>query len=89
MPCLRTQHRNNVPILRGEKHDISLKIMHQAGFETARQAVTLAKLRAQAITPRPSLYKEHRFECLVKNLTNMNNLYPLEISRHSYTWMQI
>ena len=49
--CLKTQHRNNVPILRGEKHDISLKILHQAGFETARQAVTLAKLRALAITP--------------------------------------
>ena len=57
MPCLRTQHRNNVPILRGEKHYISLKILHQAGFETARQAVTLAKLRALAITPRPSLIK--------------------------------
>ena len=42
VPCLRTQHRNNVTILRGEKHDISLKILHQAGFETARQAVTLA-----------------------------------------------
>ena len=40
VPCPRTQHRNNVPILRGEKHDISLKILHQAGFETARQAVT-------------------------------------------------
>ena len=56
VPCLRTQHRNNVPILRGEKHDISLKILHQAGFETARQAVTLAKLRALTITPRPSLF---------------------------------
>ena len=54
--CQRTQHRNNVPILRGEKHDISLKILHQAGFETARQAVTLAKLRALAIAPRPSLF---------------------------------
>ena len=53
--CPRTQHRNNVPILRGEKHDISLKIMHQAGFETARQAATLAKLRALDIAPRPSL----------------------------------
>ena len=53
--CPRTQHRNNIPILRGEKHDISLKILHQAGFETARQAVTLANLRALAIAPRPSL----------------------------------
>ena len=42
----RKQHRNNVPILRMGKHDISLKILHQAGFETARQAVTLAKLHA-------------------------------------------
>ena len=55
VPCPMTQHRNNVPILRGDKHDISLKILHQAGFETARQPVTLAKLRALAIAPRPSL----------------------------------
>ena len=56
--CSRTQHRSNVPILRGEKHDISLKILHQAGFETARQAVPLAKLRALATAPRPSLNNE-------------------------------
>ena len=29
MPCPKTQHRNNVPRLRGEKHYISLKILHQ------------------------------------------------------------
>ena len=46
VPCPRIQHRNNVPILRGGKHDIFLKILHQAVFETARQAVTLAKLLA-------------------------------------------
>ena len=61
VPFPATQHRNNVPIMRGERHDISLKILHQAGFETARQAVTLAKLCALAITPRPSLCVfEHR-----------------------------
>ena len=38
--CRKTQHRNNVPILRGEEQDISLKIVHQAGLETTRQAVT-------------------------------------------------
>ena len=37
MPCPRTQHLNNVPILRGEKHDICLEILHQSGFETARR----------------------------------------------------
>ena len=36
------------------KHEISLKIPHQAGFETARRAVTLTKLRALTIAPRPS-----------------------------------
>ena len=36
--CPRTHHLNNVPRLRGEKQYISLKILHQAGFETARQA---------------------------------------------------
>ena len=33
----RTQYRNNVPILEGEKHTISIKILHQSGLETARQ----------------------------------------------------
>ena len=31
-----------------------LKILHQAGFETARQAVTLAMLHSLTIVPRPS-----------------------------------
>ena len=55
MPCPKTQHRNNIPILRGEKHDISLKILHQAEFETARQIVTLAKLRDPTIARCPSI----------------------------------
>ena len=54
VPCQRKQQRNNVPILREEKH-ISLKILHHAGCKTALQAVTLAKLRALAIAPRPFL----------------------------------
>ena len=49
MLCPRTQHLNNVPRLRGEKHDISLKILHQAGFETARQAATSAERHALTI----------------------------------------
>ena len=57
VPYLRTQHRNNVPILRGEKHYIALKMSHHAGFgfETARQAATLAKRHALTIASRPSL----------------------------------
>ena len=55
MSCPRTHHPNNVPRLRGEKHDISLKILHQAGFETAWQAATSAERRhALTITPFPS-----------------------------------
>ena len=42
VPYPRTQHRNNVPRLRRDKHDISLKILHQPGIETAWQAATLA-----------------------------------------------
>ena len=53
MPCPRTQHLNNVPRLRGENHDISLKILHQAGFETARQAATSAERHALTIAPCP------------------------------------
>ena len=55
VPCLRTQHRNIVPRLRGEKHDFSQKILHQAGFETARQGATLSKRHALTIAPCPSL----------------------------------
>ena len=56
MPCPRTQHLNNVPRLRGEKRDISLKILHQAGFKTARQAATSAERHALTIAPCPSLH---------------------------------
>ena len=55
VPCPRTEHLSNVPRLRGEKHDISLKILHQAGFETARQAATLAERHTLTIGPCPSL----------------------------------
>ena len=51
VPCPRTQHLNNVPRLRGEKHYIPLKILHQAGFETARQAATSAERHALTIAP--------------------------------------
>ena len=55
MSCSGTHHLNYVPRLRREKHDISLKIVHQAGFETARQAATLAERHALIIAPCPSL----------------------------------
>ena len=67
MPCPRTQHRNNVPILRVEKHDISLKILHQAGLKTARQAATSAKLRALTIAPCPSLLELEMSEIMFYN----------------------
>ena len=56
-PRPRTQHRNNVLRLRGEKHNISLKILHRAGLETARQAAILAKCHALTTAPCPSLIR--------------------------------
>ena len=56
MPFPLTPHRNNISILSWEKHDIFLKILHQAGFETARQAATLVnmvKRHALTIAPCP------------------------------------
>ena len=50
VPCPRTQHRNDVPIFWGDKHYISLKMLHQVGLETAREAATMAKIHA--IAPR-------------------------------------
>ena len=48
--CL-AQHLKNVPRLGGEKHDISLRILHQAGFKTARQAARSAERHALTIAP--------------------------------------
>ena len=56
LPCPMTLNGKNVPVLRGEKHDIYLKILIQAGFETARQAAILTKLHALTIAPRPSYF---------------------------------
>ena len=64
VPFLRAQHRNNVPRLRGEKHDFSLKILQEAGFETARQEATLSKRHALAIASCPSLWK-YTYVCFV------------------------
>ena len=68
--CPRTQHTNNVLILRGKKHDITLKILHRAGLETARQAATLEKRHALTIASRPSLVIT---ECFITGSTN----YPI------------
>ena len=48
MSCPRTHHPNNVPRLRGEQ------VLHQAGFETARQAATSAERHALTTAPCPS-----------------------------------
>ena len=52
--CLAEGHNILTMSLRGDKHDISLKILHQAGFETARQAATSAERHALTIAPCPS-----------------------------------
>ena len=53
--CLaQGSHQINVPILRGEKHDISLKILLQTGFETTRQSATSSKRYGLSIAPCPS-----------------------------------
>ena len=71
MPCSRTKyqnnHRNNVPTLRGKKHYISLKILHQEGFETTRKAATIiAKRHALTIRlrlslPRRACYRQNNY----------------------------
>ena len=47
-------HRNTVPKLRGEKHDISLKNSAPTGLENARLAAISAKRHALTIAPYPS-----------------------------------
>ena len=50
VPCPRTQH----PKIERAETWYSLKILHQAGFETARQAATSAECHTLTIAPCPS-----------------------------------
>ena len=84
VPCLATQHRNNVPRLRGEKHDFSLKILHQAGFETARQVATLSKRHALAIAPCPSLRKYISFFCSIWTIISMYRIHHPNLATGRY-----
>ena len=56
VPCPKTQHRNNIPILREEKHYISMTILLQVGCKTTRQAMTLTKRLALTIKPCASVW---------------------------------
>ena len=49
--CPVIHYGNNAPILREEKHVNYLKILHQAGFETARKGATITKLSDLTIVP--------------------------------------
>ena len=88
MPCPWTEHRNNVPTLRGKKHDFSLKSLHQARFETTQHAEILANHYAPTITPRRSLIilieslllnREEMFLFNFLNAEKMFSLKPLNI----------
>ena len=84
--CPRTHHLNNVPRLREDEHDISLKILHQAGFETARQAATSAERHALTIAPCPSLL--YPLKPYIKHF----NVHPLEVvfryATHKFHWLK-
>ena len=88
MPCLRTQHRNNVPILRGEKHDISLKILHKAGFEKQkmflphpRVKVSIAgSLRDREVACSASDRQGSNFEsCVWRTVSSQLSHHPQEV----------
>ena len=60
----RCTHTNAILKAQWEKHYVSLKILHQAGFETARQTATSAERHhVQTIAPCPSLWR-YRILCL-------------------------
>ena len=90
MSCPRTHHRNNVPRLRGEKHDISLKILHQAGFETAWQAATSAKCHAITIAPCHTLLVHDAYDIITsKNKTPIFTDYGKSIIHYMETIWQL
>ena len=84
-------HLNNVPTLRGEKHDISQKILHQAGFETARQATTSAERHDLTIASCPSLIKYLAIIIVTRNwVCNATEFYLLlfQLKQFNYkTWL--
>ena len=54
--CLAQGHNiKQCPNIERGKHDISLKILHQVGFETAQEAAALTKLRNLTVASYPSL----------------------------------
>ena len=64
------------PNIGRRKHDFSLKILHQTGFETARQAATLTMLHALPVVPRPSQYiNENNFFFYFMNKPNLSQLW--------------
>ena len=68
---------NNFPILRGEKHDISPKFLHQAGFKTARQAAS-CHLRSDSHTTGLTLTTGVLWSCTKrKGASNMNIHYDI------------
>ena len=85
--CPRTHHLNNVPRLIGEKHDISLKILHQAGFKTERQAATSAERHALNIAPCPSHDSLWAHNAIAR-MRNMVNVHRSGVRHNVYIKVQ-
>ena len=56
-------HRNNVPRLRGEKHDISLKILHQAGFRKRTAGSDIGKAPRSSCCTMSLSKRQHDQHC--------------------------
>ena len=68
MPCPGTQHLNNVPRLRGEKHDISPKILHQYKWDSEPHGRQRHRQRWQCVRLVPSAEMAASAVCFKKGV---------------------
>ena len=72
MPCPKTQHQNNVPILRGEKRDISLKNPAPSGIRNRTTGSDIDKaLRSSHCAMSLSSYSD------IVNIKHLYNIYTM------------
>ena len=75
MSCPKTQQQKNVPILGGEKHEISLKTGTKLGLNP-QDGSGIAKYNVLTIAPRPSLTNDKE----QRNPKNLNTFTRLELN---------
>ena len=88
LPCPGTQTpRDNVPMLRGEKHDISLKTCLKQGLNPRSMAAEITKRHALTIVLCPIL--DHRVQSFLRDISKKYNLnWKYLIGSRQIIWLE-